>query len=161
MGRKSCSATSPAELVVDDYRLTSRLNSCQVSVLAAGKDKVALEAKGALRRPEKLGPEVDFTILHTFYNDGVVVSFVKLVPHADFSVQQSIAYQLPAAGEFSHYLHKRRDEQGDGAARGRLPEVGGAVRFSNLTSCLSVFSPTAALAIFTRRWRHAFKPAQA
>lgn len=148
-GKEVISTSSPADVVLDDYRLSSKLNACQTSLLSAGKDKVVIEAKGALRHPQKRGPDVDFTILHTFYNDGVVVSTVKLIPRADLPVQRALAYELPAQGEFSNYLHKRRDEHGDGAARGRLPGPGQAVRFATLTSCLSVFSPTAALAIFT------------
>jgi hypothetical protein len=148
-GQEVIASSGPADIVIDEYHLASTLNSCKVSIVAEGKEQVVLQAKGVLRHPDKRGPEVDFTVLHTFFNDGVVVSAVKLVPRADLLVKTAIVYQLPAKGRFSHYLHKRRDENGEGAARGALPEAGHAVRLSTLTSCLSVFSPTAALAIFT------------
>jgi len=64
-------------------------------------------------------------------------------------VEQALAYRLSGQGQFSHYLHKARDENGDGAARGPLPPTGQALRLATRTSCLQVFSPAAALAIFT------------
>lgn len=139
----------PADLLIDDYRLSSKANSAHVTVVQYGKDKVVLESKGVMRAPDNDGPEIDFSVLHTFFNDGVVVSDIKLTPRSDLSVRREIAFRLPASGEFSNYLHKRRDEHGQEAARGRLPASGQAVHLSTLTSCLSVFSPTAALAIFT------------
>ncbi len=138
-----------ADLQVDQYRLAASQNSCTTTLLRRGKDQVVLEARGTMRDPARRGPEVDFTVVHTFFNDGVVVSAVKLIPRADLSVEKSIVYRLPAQGRFTSYIHKRRDEDGGHAARGKLPEPGQAVRLSTLTSCLGLFSPSAALAIFT------------
>ncbi len=143
------SSSGPADILIDKYHLASSQNSCTASILSEAKNQVVLQAKGILRDPERRGPEVAFTILHTFFSDGVVVSTVKLVPRADLLVEKAIVYQLPAQGQFNSYLHKKRDENGDGAARGKLPEPGGVVRASTLTSCLSIYSPTAALAVFT------------
>lgn len=148
-GQEVIAATGPADIQIDQYRLASELNSCKLAIETKGTDKVVLRAEGVLRDPAKRGPEVDYTLLHTFFSDGVAVTAVKLSPRADLRVEQALLYQLPAQGQFSHYLHKRRDEQGDDAAHGRLPEPGQAVRLQTLTSCLQVFSPTAALAIFT------------
>ena len=119
-GQEVVTASSAADIQIDQYRLASDLNSCKVSVDSRGKDKVVLRAEGILRDPGKRGPEVDYTLLHTFFNDGVVVSAMKLVPRADLRVEKAILYQVPAQGRFSHYLHKNRDEHGDAAARGRL-----------------------------------------
>jgi hypothetical protein len=148
-GQEVIAASAPADIQIDQYRLASDLNSCKLAIESQGKDKVVIRADGILRDPAKRGPEVDYTLLHTFFNDGVVVSTVKLVPRADLRVEQALCYQLSAQGEFSHYLHKTRAEHGDAAARGSLPGPGQAIRFSTLTSCLQVFSPGAALAIFT------------
>ena len=148
-GREVISPSGPADIVIDQYRLTSTLNSCQVGLLTNETGKIVIQAKGVLRAPDKAGPDVDYVLLHTFFNDGVVVSKVKLVPRGNLLVTNAIAYQLPAQGQFNNYIHKRRDENGESAVRGRLPEAGKAVRLATLTSCLTVFSPTAALAIFT------------
>ncbi|MCX7424567.1 MAG: hypothetical protein NTW96_02890 [Planctomycetia bacterium] len=142
-------ATGPVDIQIDQYHLASTGNAVQLAVVGRGKDKVVLKVEGVLRDPAKRGPDIDIAVLHTFFNDGVVVSEVKLTPQTDLPVQKAIVYRLSASGQFEQYLHKRRDENGVSAARGRLPESGKAVRFSTLTSCLQVFSPTAQLAIFT------------
>jgi len=92
---------------------------------------------------------VDYSLLHTFFNDGVVVTAVTLKPRADLRVEKELVYRLSADGQFNHYLHKTRAEHGDRAARGSLPGPGQSVRLATLTSCLQVFSPAAALAMFT------------
>lgn len=143
------SQSSPMELLLDNERMSSSLESGRVNVVASGKDKVMLEARGKLPSMTGGRPELDCVIAHTIYNDGVVVSTVKLTPHADWAVRQGIAYQLSARGEFSHYLHKRRDEHGQEAVRGALPAAGNTIGFATLSSCLSVFSDRAALAAFT------------
>ena len=148
-GQEVIVVSGGADILIDHYQLTSTLNSCKLAVITDGKDKIVMQAKGILYDPEKRGPEVDYSVLHTFFNDGVVVSAVKLVPHADLQVENAIVYRLPAQGQFSSYIHKRRDENGLDAVRGKLPESGRAVQLATLTSCLGVFSPTAALSIFT------------
>jgi hypothetical protein len=140
------SSQGPAGVLIDGQPLCSARNPAAVSVLSAGRDKVVIEAKGTFHNAER--GELGFTITETFFNDGVVVLEVKLVPGRDFEVREAIAWHVGARGEFKSYLHKRRDENGEAAARGKLPKDG-AVRFSTLTSCLSVVSPGAALAIFT------------
>ena len=148
-GQEVIAASGPADILIDRYHLASTLNSCKLDVVTEGKDKIVIRTNGILHDPEKRGSEVDYTVLHTFFNDSVVVSTVKLVPRADLQVENEIVYRLPAHGQFSSYIHKRRDEHGSSAARGKLPESGGSVRLNTLTSCLGVFSHKAALAIFT------------
>ena len=148
-GQEVITTSGPADIQIDQYRLASKLNSCKVTIDSQGKDKIIVRAEGILRDPAKRGPEVDYTLVHTFFNDGVVVSTVKLTPRADLQVEQALVYRLSAQGQFTQYLHKTRDEIGDHAARGHLPEPGQALRLATLTSCLQVFSPTSALAIFT------------
>ena len=126
--------SGPADIVIDQYRLTSTFKSGQVSVITNGKDKIVIQAKGVLHSPGKTGPDVDYVMLHTFFNDGMVVSNVKLVPRADLLVRNAISYQLPAQGQFNNYIHKRRDEAGDG--RHAWPVTGrwegGSVRRADL-----------------------------
>ncbi len=148
-GEEVISSTRPADIHVDQYHLASSLNSCELTVLSQGKDKIVLQARGVLRDPAQHGPELDYSLLHTFFNDGVVVTEVKLMPRSDFQVTNAIFCEFSARGPFSNYIHKRRDEHGDGAARGGLPEVGQTVRLNTLTSCLGLFNSKAALAIFT------------
>ena len=148
-GQEVITTSGPADIQIDQYRLVSELNSCKVTIDSQGKDKIIVRAEGILRDPAKRGPEVDYTLVHTFFNDGVVVSTVKLTPRADLQVEQALVYRLSAQGQFTQYLHKTRDENGDHAARGSLPEPGQALRLATITSCLQVFSPSAALATFT------------
>jgi hypothetical protein len=148
-GQEVITAGGPADILIDGYRLGSDLSSCKMMVESQGKDRMVILAQGDLRDSAKRGPEVAYTLRHTFFNDGVVVSEAKLVPRGDLRVERELMYRLSARGQFGHYLHKSRAEHGDAAAHGSLPAPGSAVRFTTLTSCLQVFSPMAALAIFT------------
>lgn len=148
-GQECLTARGPADLELDGYRLASKQTAGQATVVSAGPDKIVLQAHGVLRSPSPQGPELDYTLVHTFFNDGVVVSEVSLRPRQDLRVQHQLVYRLEAQGQFSHWLHKRRDEHGGDAVRGALPESGQAVRLNTLTSCLQVFGPSAGLALFT------------
>ncbi|MDD2474388.1 MAG: twin-arginine translocation signal domain-containing protein [Dysgonamonadaceae bacterium] len=148
-GQEVITTNNPVDILIDQYQLSSILNSCKLKIIKNGKDKIVIETKGILHDPKQRGPKIDYTVLYTFFNDGVVVLTVKLLPRADLHVENAIVYRLPAQGQFSNYIHKCRDEHGGSAERGKLPESGSAVQLSTLTSCLSVFSPTTALAVFT------------
>jgi hypothetical protein len=148
-GRTVIQSDGPAAIRIDGYRAPAGSNDVKTAVVSSGKDKIVIEARSVLRHPSRQGPEVESIVVHTFFNDGVVVSEVKLTPRSDLPVESAVAYQLPVQGQFSHWVHKRRDEGGETAVRGSLPDTGAAVRQNTLTSCLQVFSPTAALAIFT------------
>jgi len=149
-GQKVITASSPADLQLDDrYHLVSDLNACKLVLESEGKDKIVFGVGGTLRDSSERDPDLDYTLRHTFFNDGVVVSEVALTPRTDLRIERSLLYRLSAQGQFHHYLHKTRDEHGDAAARGPLPAPGQSVRLKTLTSCLEVFSPAAALAIFT------------
>ncbi|MDB6058574.1 MAG: hypothetical protein JWO95_2418 [Verrucomicrobiales bacterium] len=149
-GREVIGTTNPVDVQIDgNYRLASELTTGEMTVVTHGKDKIVMRGHGVLRDQAKAGSDVDYTLEHTFFDDGVVVSSVKLSPRQDLVVRKEIAFHVETQGEFSHYLHKRRDENGGDAVRGGLPETGRAVHFSTLTSCLQVFSTSATLAIFT------------
>jgi hypothetical protein len=148
-GRSVIEATGPADLQVDGYRLASPENTAKLSIVGQGKDKIVLRVEAVLRDAAKQRPDLSCSILHTFFNDGVVVSEVKLAAQADLAVEKAIVHRLPVHGEFGQYLHKNRNENGAHAARGPLPGAGNAVRFDTLTSCLQAYSPSAMLAIFT------------
>ncbi len=148
-GQEAIATGSPVDIQLDDYRLASDLTSGEATLVTQSMEKIVLRGQGVLRDPAKRGPDVDYTLLHTFFNDGVVVSSVTLTPRSDLLVKKSLLFQLQAQGQFSHYLHKRRDEHGEEAVRGALPEAGKAVRLATLTSCLQLFSPTAGMALFT------------
>ena len=134
----------PADLRIDDLRLATASGG-STSITAQGKDKVILTTEGIL------GTDAVYTLQSTFYNDGVAVSQFKLTPKKDLVIRRGITYQVGATGQFSQYLHKRRDTTGVDCFQGALPEVGKTVGLATLTSCLEVFSPEAALAIFTDR----------
>jgi hypothetical protein len=128
------------------FLLPTSQKAAEVNLLHTAADKVLIQTKGTFENDA--GQSLDFTDEKTFYNDGVVVTHVRLVPNDDFAVRHSIVWHVSAQGRFTSYLHKRRDEDGSQAARGKLP-ASGPVQFSTLTSCLGVVSPAAALAIFT------------
>src|ERR1035438_813637 len=73
-GQEVITTSGPADIQIDQYRLVSELNSCKVTIDSQGKDKIIVRAEGILRDPAKRGPEVDYTLVDTFFNDGVVVS---------------------------------------------------------------------------------------
>ena len=148
-GRVVASLQEPADIVLDAYHLGSSGNSGKTAITTQSKQKVVLDTTGVLRDPARRGPDVGYMLASTFYNDGVVVSELKLLPRKDMLIGEGIKYRVSAKGRFSHYLHKRRDRHGAGSPSGSLPEAGKSVRFATLTSCLEVFSPEAALAIFT------------
>ncbi len=148
-GQTVVESCGPVDLQIDDRHFGAAGSSCKVSAVRRGKDKVVLRAEGVLRESAGSGPEIDYSIDHTFFNDGVVVSSVALKPKEDLAVKSAIASRLRARGRFSHYFHKKRDEHGADAERGCLPGAGKAVSFTTLTSCCQVFSAKAGLAIFT------------
>lgn len=101
-----------------------------------------------MKSASPIGPGLPYTLVSTFFNDGVLVSQVTLLPEKDIRVKD-IRHEVVATGAFCHYLHKTRDNHGMGSPWALLPKTGQSVQFSTLTSCLQVFSPKAALAIFT------------
>jgi len=113
------------------------------TIQTEGKEQVVLSTEGQWRTG------VSYTLRSIFYNDGVLVSEITLTPEADLELHQGIRYELTAAGRFTHYLHKRRDNEGMDCFKGALPKPGETVRMSTPTSCLEVFSSEAALAMFT------------
>ncbi|HOF38913.1 MAG TPA: hypothetical protein PLD73_02495 [Candidatus Hydrogenedentes bacterium] len=143
-----------AELWFDDTPL-SGCGGGKTDIAVQGKDKIVLNTRGALR------DGVPYTLETTFYNDGVVVCALTLNPATDLSFTRGIRFEVSAAGQFSHYLHKRRDSEGVDSFQGALPEAGQTVELTTLTSCLEVFSSKAALAIFTDRGGTFRQPADA
>jgi len=149
-GREMVVADNPAEIVLDDDLPFSGLVVSNTAVLLTqNAHQIVLRGQGILRNTTRNRPDVDYTILHTFFDDGVVVSLVRLVPRQDWTIKRALLIQTRAQGLFSHYLHKRRDEHGESAVRGPLPGPGQGVPFSTLTSCLQVSGYRSALAMFT------------
>ncbi|MCR4412118.1 MAG: hypothetical protein NUV77_06795 [Thermoguttaceae bacterium] len=138
----------PANLVVGDYNVASPRNFGKTAVTANGTDKIVLKTTGTLRSVSR--PDLPYALVSTFFNDGVVVSELTLLPTKDVVVRD-IRQEVVTTGAFRHYLHKTRDSHGMGCPWGSLPAPGGSVKFSSLTSCLQVFSPKAALALFADR----------
>ena len=139
----------PVEILIDDYRLASGENSAGTEVVSRSDEQVVLKTEGVLKDPKGQRPDLPYGLETVFYNDGVAVAELKLLPRQDVLISKGISYHVAADGRFSHYIHKRRDQHGSGSSWGNLPEAGKSVPFTTLTSCLEVFSPEAALAIFT------------
>jgi hypothetical protein len=140
-------STGPSEVQIDQGRLASA-KDVQVTTTYRGKDKVVVTASGVLRDPEQRRPDIDFGLISTFFNDGVVITEVTLTPHADLSVETAILHRLPLQGKWHMFDHKRRDHQGP-CVRGALPDAAKTVRFDGPSSCLQVYGPDAGAAIFT------------
>ncbi|HPO16189.1 MAG TPA: hypothetical protein PLI09_22330 [Candidatus Hydrogenedentes bacterium] len=132
----------PSTLWLDDVSLAKSSNG-NTQILVNGKDRVTLLTEGKWR------PDVSFSIRNIFYNDGVLVSEISLMPDTDIELHQGIRYEITAAGCFTHYLHKRRDNEGTDCFKGALPKAGETIRMNTPTSCLEAFSSEAALAMFT------------
>ncbi len=150
-GRVVVSLQAPADIVLDDYRLCADGNLGNTIVADQSKEKVVLKTEGVLKDQGRRGPDIPYSQLITFFNDGVVVSRISLRPREDIHVKNSLNHRLTAQGRFSHYFHKRRDDNGMGSEASSLPPSGESIILTSLTSCLEVFSQEAALAIFTDR----------
>jgi len=144
----------PADVWFDRTPL-SECTGGTTDVVTQGRNQVILNTRGALREG------APYTLETTFYNDGVVVCAMTVSPAADFALTEGIRFEVSAEGQFSHYLHKRRDSEGIDSFQGALPEGGQTVGLATLTSCLEVFSHEAALAIFTDRGGTYRQPADA
>ncbi len=150
-GHIVASLQESAEIVLDAYHLASSGNSGKTVVAAQSEQKVVLNTEGVLSDPTRRGSDIPYALVSTFYNDGVVVSEITLRPRKDLQVKNSLSHQLTVQGRFSHYFHKRRDDNGMGSETSSLPPAGKSLELATLTSCLEVFSQEAALAIFTDR----------
>jgi len=141
----------PAHILVGDYSLAGKQNLGETRITAQSAEKIVLKTNGTLKSASAAGSnDLPYTLLSTFFNDGVVVCELTLLPTKDVVVKD-IRHEVVATGAFRHYLHKTRDSHGFDSPWGSLPKPGESVKFSTLTSCLQVFSPKAALAIFTDR----------
>lgn len=149
-GKPVARLVEPARLIVGQYSLASKGNTGETRMAAQGTEKIVLETKGSLQSSSPGDGDLPYTLVSSFFNDGVVVCELTVVPQKDLIVKD-IRHEVVADGAFAQYLHKTRDSHGVAAPWGALPEPGEAVRFSSLTSCLQVFSSKAALAIFTDR----------
>ena len=150
-GHVVASLEEPADMVLDDYCLTASGNSAKTVVASQSKQLVVLRTEGVLSDPTDRGCDIPYILASTFFNDGVVVSEITLRPPIDLLVKDSLSHRLTAEGRFSHYFHKRRDNNGLGSDASTLPPAGKSLKLTTLTSCLEVFSQEAALAIFTDR----------
>jgi hypothetical protein len=140
----------PANIGVGDYGLTGNDNRGETTIAANSAEKVVLETKGTLKAASATAPELPYTLTSTFFNDGVVVCKLTVLPQHDLVVKD-VRHEVVATGAFRQYLHKTRSTFGFDAPFGSLPKPSESVKFSTLTSCLQVFSPRAAMAIFTDR----------
>lgn len=141
----------PADISIDGYSLASDQTQGRTEIVEQSKQKIVLKTIGTMKDLKGTGPDVQYTLQHDFYNDGVVVSKMTLVPQNDLAVQSGISHRLPVEGRFDQYLHKDVANY-DSDTPGRdtpLPEAGQSRSFTSVTSCLEVFSPEAAVAIFT------------
>ncbi len=54
-GQEVITSSGSADIQLDQYRLASALNTCKVTLVSQGKDKVVIAASGILRDPENQG----------------------------------------------------------------------------------------------------------
>ncbi len=136
-----------ADFAIDDYHL-SRANSGATQVTAKGTDRIVLKTDAQLPAPAAGRPSIAYTLTNTFFNDGVVVAELELVPAADVTITREIGHRLLVDGPLQQYLHKTRGSIFPDKVD-RLPKPGDSLAMGGLTSCLQVFSHDAALAMFT------------
>ena len=147
--REVIGTSRPFQILLDNHQPVTSLGAAQVTVTTQTPHRIVLRSQGTLRDLAQHRPDVACTLEHTFFDDGVVVTAVDLVPQNDLSIEKALVFQANLRGDFTHYLHKRRDEHGEGAERGPLPEPGQSARFSTLTSCLQTTGQKAGFALFT------------
>lgn len=143
------SLQEPADLILDDFQLSSKQNRGDTILESKSKNKVVLKTTGTLRNKQHSEREIPYTLQSTFFNDGVVVSRMTLKPKRDLPIKKILSSRLSATGRFRNYLNKLRNNNGLGSQKGFLPKAGTTLNLTTLSSCLQVFSPEAALAIFT------------
>lgn len=148
-GRDVVRLVEPARLVVGPYDSAAPGGVGETTATSRSAERIVLDTSGALRSAEP-GDDLPYRLTTTFYNDGVVVCEVALLPKKDAAVAE-IRHEVRAAGAFRHHLHKTRDSNGFDSPWAALPPAGESATFSTLTSCLQAFSPKAGLAIFTDR----------
>lgn len=132
----------PLALWIDDVNLVKNVE-CETKVEVNDKNQVILSSEGICKS------DTYYRIRSIFYNDGVAVFQITLMPKSDWHLTQGIRYEIGAKGLFTHYLHKRRDTYGFDCYQGEIPKVGETVRVFTPTSCLEVYSNKSALAMFT------------
>lgn len=140
----------PARLVVGRFNSSAAGNTGETTATFKSPERIVLTTKGTMRADSEPRDALPYALTSTFYNDGVVVREVALLPQSDVAVAD-IHHEVKATGPFHHHLHKNRDENGFDSVWAPLPQTGEAATFSTLTSCLQVFGRKAGLAIFTDR----------
>lgn len=141
-GRVVMKLREPSTLWLEDVSLAESASGV-TQIVANGAGQIVLLTEG------RWCTGVSYSIRSICYNDGVLVSEVSLTPDAALVMRQGIRDELGAAGRFTHFLHKRRDNEGMDSFQGALPKAGETVRMETPTSCLEVFSAETALAMFT------------
>lgn len=132
----------PLALWIDDVNLVKN-GKCETKVDVNDKNQVVLISEGTFKS------DTSYRIKSIFYNDGVAVFQITLIPDSDWHLTQGIRYEIGAKGLFTHYLHKRRDTYGFDCYQGEIPKIGETARVFTPTSCLEVYSNKSALALFT------------
>lgn len=149
-GKPVVQLVEPARLVVGRFNTDGADNTGETTATSQSPDRIVLTTKGTMRAGSGPGDALPYTLTSTFFNDGVVVREVTLLPQTDEAVAD-IHHEARVTGPFLHHLHKTRDENGQDAPSAPLPQAGESATFTTLTSCLQVFGPKAGLAIFTDR----------
>lgn len=149
-GRPVVQLVQPSRLIVGPFANDDRNGPGETTITSRTAERLVLTTKATMRSAERPEEGLPYELVGTYYNDGVAVLEITILPKVDVAVSD-IHHELQARGSFRHYLHKTRDSNGYDAPWASLPAPGESVRFTNLTSCLQVFSPKAGLAIFTDR----------
>lgn len=132
----------PVKVTADNVDLFG-LTDGTTHVIESGTGKIDLITEGRLKSGDSC------VICNTIYNDGVLVSEIRLTPAKDIELKQGIRVDVECEGIFSHYIHKRRDTDGMDCVGKMLPPAETTLGINTPTSCLEVYSGKAALAMFT------------
>jgi len=140
----------PARLVVGRFATDARDNTGETTATSKSPERIVLETRGTMRAGSGSENALPYRLATTFFNDGVVVCEVALLPQKDETVAE-IRHEAKATGAFRHHMHKARNENGFESPWAPLPQPGESATFTTPTSCLQVFGQKAGLAIFTDR----------
>src|ERR1043166_7009777 len=79
--------SGPGRILVDGFELGPEKTSAETTVVSKTKGKVVLQAKGMFQGVRD-NDRLEYRMVETFFNDGVVVLEVNLIPTRDFEISK-------------------------------------------------------------------------
>ncbi len=85
-GQQVIRLVEPTNVTIGDYRLAAKENLGETTMTAQSAERIVLKTKGTLKSASRTDLDLPYTLMSTFFNDGVVVCELTLLPNMDLSV---------------------------------------------------------------------------